>query len=83
MSECRSGKGAENEDSPNSGLFSLQKETEQIRTVEFQREIPELDYVSNFKPNIMVWWRRIQNDHSSFATMKKFGGDSEIVRLHV
>ena len=55
MSKCRSGKGAENEDSPNSGLFSVQKETEQIRTAEFQSEIPELDCVSDFKSDIMVW----------------------------
>lgn len=55
MSKCKSGKGAENEGSPNSGLLSLQKETEQIRTAEFQREILEVDCVSVFESNIVVW----------------------------
>lgn len=83
VSKCRSGKGAENEDSLNSGLFSIQKETQQIRTAEFQREILELYCVSDFKSNIMMWLRRIQNDHYSFIILKKFGRHSEIVRLHV
>lgn len=34
---------------------SLQKEMEQIRTAEFQKEILELDCVSNWKSDMVVW----------------------------